>query len=147
MIRPLKPKDRSAYLAMAEEFYASPVVLQPVPSHHFEITFDLLMKETPFAEGYALCLSDGTMVGYALLAKTWSQEAGGMVLWIEEIYLAPEARGKGLGTEFFHFLEKNRKENCLRFRLEVEKENERAVSLYRSLGFEFFPYDQMKKEF
>ena len=147
MIRPLNATDRDAYLAMANSFYHSPVVLEPVPDSHLEKTFDLLMKGTPYAEGYALCTAEGVMEGYALLAKTWSQEAGGIVLWIEEIYVSPEARGKGLGSEFFQYLEQTRTEDCLRFRLEVEKENEKAVSLYQKLGFEFFPYDQMKKEF
>lgn len=146
MIRPIEEKDRDAYLAMTKKFYASDVVLSPVPASNLEKTFDLLMKGTPFADAFVFTDKE-TVVGYALLARTWSQEAGGEVIWIEEIYLEPSARSKGYGSAFFRFLEKDYAPEAKRFRLEVEKENEGAVSLYRRMGFEFFPYDQMKKDF
>lgn len=145
MIRPIQESDRASYLAMAAEFFSSPVVLSPIPEEHITRTFDLLMQGTPFAEGY-LFEQEGKTIGYALLARTWSQEAGGEVIWIEELYLRPEARGKGTGRAFLAFLE-TQYPSAKRFRLEVEKENTRAVALYESMGFSFFPYDQMKKDF
>ena len=144
MIRKIETKDREIYLAMAKAFYESDAVLQNVPKEHFEKTFDLLLEGTPYAKGY-LFEENGKVQGYALLAITYSQEAGGEVVWVEEIYLLPESRGKGYAHKFFAFLEKEFP-NARRFRLEVEKENERAVKLYTALGFTFFPYDQMKKE-
>ena len=146
MFRPIEEKDRDIYLAMCRKFYDSDAVLEPVPSQRFEKTFELLMKGSPFASAFVF-EEKNTVVGYALLARTWSQEAGGEVIWIEEIYLEPAARGKGYGSAFFGFLEKEYAPHAKRFRLEVEKENEGAVSLYKRLGFEFFPYDQMKKDF
>ena len=146
MFRPIEEKDREIYLAMTRKFYASDAVLEPVPNENFEKTFDLLMKGSPFADGFVFTQGEN-VVGYALLARTWSQEAGGEVIWIEEIYLEPEARGAGYGSAFFRFLEEDYAPEAKRFRLEVEKENEGAVSLYERLGFEFFPYDQMKKDF
>lgn len=145
MFRPIQENDREIYLAMCRRFYDSDAVLEPVPGSRFEKTFDLLMKGTPFADAFVFTEGE-TVVGYALLAHTWSQEAGGEVVWIEEIYLEPEARGKGYGSEFFRFLETEFAPRAKRFRLEVEKENEGAVSLYEKLGFEFFPYDQMRKD-
>jgi ribosomal protein S18 acetylase RimI-like enzyme len=146
MIRPIKESDREFYIRSALDFYHSPVVLAPIPQSHIEKTFDLLLQGSPFALGY-IFERDGKPCGYALLARTWSQEAGGEVIWIEEIYVLPEYRGGGHGKEFFAFLEKTFSGKAKRFRLEVEKENEGAVRLYESLGFEFFEYDQMKKEF
>lgn len=144
MIRELQRKDKEMYLSMAKAFYESDAVLENVPRENFEKTFDLLMKGTPFAKGYIFEEKE-KILGYALLALTHSQEAGGEVVWIEEIYLLPEERGKGVGKEFFSFLEKEFP-SARRFRLEVEKENEKAVSLYKQMGFSFFPYDQMKKD-
>lgn len=146
MIRPIEAKDRTVYLSMARKFYDSDAVLSPVPTENFEKTFDLLLKGTPFADAFVFEENE-TVVGYALLARTWSQEAGGETLWIEEIYLEPDARGKGYGSAFFRFLEEEYAPEAKRFRLEVEKENEGAVSLYQRMGFAFFPYDQMKKDF
>lgn len=146
MIRPIRETDREEYLTMAKAFFESEAVLSPIPAENIEKTFDLLMEGSPFASAY-IFEEKGKAVGYALLAHTWSQEAGGEVVWIEEIYLLPKARSKGYGKEFFLFLENDLKKSAKRFRMDVEKENERAIALYRSLGFEFFPYDQMKKDF
>ncbi len=146
MIRKIKETDRAIYLSMTKKFYQSNVVLAPIPDENLERTFDLLIKGTPFAAGFVFEY-EKNIAGYALLARTWSQEAGGEVIWIEEIYISPDYRSRGIGKAFFRFLENEYAPKAKRFRLEVEKENERAVSLYRSLGFDFFPYDQMKKDF
>ena len=144
MIRPIRQNDREHYLSMARAFYESDAVLAPVPLSHMEKTFELLMEGSPYAEAFIL-EKEGKTAGYALLARTWSQEAGGEVIWIEEIMVLPEYRGMGLGKEFFAFLEENFPD-ARRFRLEVEDENEGAVRLYRSLGFSWFDYKQMKKD-
>ena len=145
MIRPITPQDKAVYLQMARNFYQSDAVLSPIPSSYIELTFDTILSGTPFASAY-LFEEQGVVCGYALLAHTWSQEAGGEVLWVEEIYVKPEYRGKGVGKEFFAFLENRYGKQIKRLRLEVEKENEGAVALYQSQGFSFFPYEQMKKD-
>ncbi len=145
MIRALTENDRACYLAMAKTFYESDAVLASVPSSHIEATFDRLMAGTPFADAFILEW-EGTIAGYALLAHTWSQEAGGPVVWLEELFVLPEFRSLGLGREFFSYLEEHFPE-ARRFRLEVEEENEGAVHLYQKRGFSFFPYKQMKKDF
>ena len=85
--------------------------------------------------------------GYGLIAKTFSQEAGGMVYWLEELYILEEYRSKGLGSEYFRYMEEHKEEGVTRFRLEVEKENERAWKLYKRQGYDWLEYDQMIKEF
>ena len=138
MIRPLEQRDRDAYLAMTHDFYHSSAVDHPVPDAYLERTFDALMAGTPYAACYVF-EEDGALLGYALLAKTWSQEAGGEVIWIEELYLRPECRGKGLGQQFFTWLKE--REQPARFRLEAEPDNERAKALYRRQGFRFINYE------
>ena len=144
MIRAIKPADKAVYLEMAKEFYSTDAVISPVAEENFSTTFDEMMKSDRYAVGYIFEL-DGKTVGYALLAKTFSQEAGGMVIWIEELYIKDGFRSKGLGSEFFRFLESTYG-GIKRFRLEVEKENTGAVRLYEKQGFSFFAYDQMIKE-
>jgi len=129
---------------MAKEFYASDAVHHNVPEIHFTDTFDELMRSDAYALGYMLECEDN-IAGYALLARTFSQEAGGMVIWIEELYVLPQYRSRGLGRDFFAFLEKNAEDNVKYIRLEVEEENKRAIALYESLGFENLPYVQMLK--
>ncbi|HBR02944.1 MAG TPA: GNAT family N-acetyltransferase, partial [Ruminiclostridium sp.] len=99
----------------------------------------------PYAEGYIFEYG-GQIAGYALLSQTYSNEAGGLVLWIEEVYILPEYRRKGLGHEFFVFVEQRYKGMVARIRLEADKTNERAIELYRKLGFANLNYLQMYKE-
>lgn len=146
MIRRIEEKDRDEYIKMAAEFYSSNAVLHPVPTEFFARTFDEMLSSDRYAVGYII-EKDGKTAGYALLAKTFSQEAGGMVVWAEELYIKPEFRSNGLGTEFFAYLEDNRTDDIKRIRLEVELENEGAVKLYKRLGYDFLEYNQMIKEF
>lgn len=143
MIRRITPADREIYIEMARAFYHSEAVLHPVPDAHFERAFDEMMR----SEDYLLGLifeQDGRTAGYALLCKTWSQEAGGSAVWIDEIYVLPEFQGRGLGRAFFAELESIAP--AARYRLEIEPDNARAEALYRSLGFEVLPYRQMVRD-
>lgn len=146
MIRPITAEDRETYLALCREFYHSPAVLHPVPEEHFARTFDRIRTGSPFVKGYLL-EQDGTAAGYALLAVTFSQEAGGEVWWIEELYLRPEFQGKGMGTELFSYLEEHRPGAVTRFRLELEPGNLDARRLYERLGFSTLGYGQMVRDF
>lgn len=142
MIRKLEKKDEQIFLRFSREFYRSDAVLRPVPDEYHLRAFDELMRSETYAQCYLLC--DGeTPVGYALTAKTYSREAGGAVIWIEEIYISPESRGKGLGKQFFAFLETL---GAARLRLEAEPRNGRAIGLYRALGYRDLPYAQLIKE-
>ena len=146
MIRKMTESDRDLYIEMAEEFYHSDAVLHPIPRAHFEKTAEEALKSGTYAEIYLLEY-EGKTAGYGLTARTFSQEAGGQVLWIEELYIREAFRSRGLGREFFSYLEENNKGVLSRLRLEVEADNTRAISLYERLGYEVMDYVQMIKDF
>ena len=104
MLRTLTQEDRALFLALSEEFYASPAVAHPVPRAFHERTFDELMRGETYVACRLICDGD-TPAGYALLQKTFSREGGGLTVWIDEVYLRPAFRGKGLGSELFAFAE------------------------------------------
>ena len=137
MIRKILHNDKTEYIKMAEDFYSSPAVLSPVPKSHFEITFDELMKGSAFTEGF-IFECDERIAGYGLIAKTFSQEAGGVVVWIEEIYVKAEFRNQGLGSEFIDYVKTNIP--ARRYRLETEPDNIKAQNLYKRHGFEHLEY-------
>ncbi len=143
MIRKITQSDKQEYIKMVTEFYSSDAVIKPIPEKNIEATFSELMQSDVYAEGFII-ESNGQTAGYALLAKTFSQEAGGLCVWIEELFIKNKFRGKGLGKEFFEFLFKSRP--AARYRLEIEPENEVAVALYKKKGFGFFEYGQMVKD-
>ena len=76
-----------------------------------------------------------------MTAYTYSNEAGGKVVWIDELYVSPKFQGKGLGREFIRYI-KSLFGEFARIRLEVEESNDGATRLYKREGFSQFNYTQ-----
>ncbi len=144
MIRKFVPEDREDYIRFSTEFYNSSAVDKPVPREYFEQGFDEMMRSDVYVQGYML-VCDGNNVGYCVTMKTYSVEAGGITIWIDELFVLEEYRSKGLGRDLFKYIEENGDKKLRRIRLEVELENGRAISLYKKMGFEPAPYDGMWK--
>ena len=145
MIRAMEQKDRQTYLRLSGQFYASEAVAHAVPEEHFQRTFAEMMRSNAYVLGYLL-EEEGEAAGYALLARTFSAEAGGQVVWIEELYITPDFRGRGLGSAFLQYLEEHLPEGVTRLRLEIAPDNQGARSLYLRKGFTPLPYEQMVRE-
>jgi ribosomal protein S18 acetylase RimI-like enzyme len=74
-------------------------------------------------------------VGYAVLAFSFSVEAGGREACIDELYILPEVRKRGLGRRVLALLEREaRAQGVRRMFLEVARHN-RAIGLYRRAGY------------
>lgn len=142
-IRKITEKDRVDVISMMQEFYSSTAVSTDGSTEIFNSDIDTCLSDSPYLEGYVFDL-DGTLQGYAMLAKSFSTEFGKPCIWIEDLYILKEYRGQGIGRRFIDFV-KERYPNTL-LRLEVEEENEAAVHTYKKAGFDFFPYLEMKTE-
>jgi len=140
MFRRITENDRELYYHYADLFYHTDAVNSPVPAENYARTFDEMMRCDDYVWGYIFEYG-GEPCGFALMSKTFSQEAGGFSVTIEEIYIDEAHRGKGLATEFFNFLKQS--PWIMRLRLEVEDYNEGAKRLYQRMGFELLPYLQM----
>lgn len=141
MIRKIEAKDKADFLRMNYTFYHSEAVLHPIPEQHAENTFSALLNGSPYADGYIL-EEDGAPCGYILLARTYSNEAGGLVIWIDEIYIDAAFRGRGLGGQCIEFI-KEQYPQAVRFRLEVSDANTAVKRLYTRCGFSDLDYRQM----
>lgn len=143
-IRPMEERDREEVLGMMRPFYASPAVMSDGSDEIFSADFNACVGEDPYLEGY-IFEDAGEVRGYAMAAKSFSTEFGRRCVWIEDLYIKEEYRGRGIGTLFFDFITK--KYPGAVFRLEVEKENAGAVNVYKKCGFEFLPYGEMVKKY
>ena len=73
---------------------------------------------------------------YAFLTRLWSNELGGDIVFIDEIWVAPDRRGHGVGTALIeHAMGAMRERGAVAFELEVTPGNARARALYERLGF------------
>ena len=87
--------------------------------------------------GRILVAHDGTkLVGVAVLAYTWTLEHGGQSTWLDELYVEPTYRSRGIGTQLLHAAMSRAKEDgCVAMDLEVEASHARAQALYLREGF------------
>lgn len=75
-------------------------------------------------------------IGYIVICLGWSVEFGGLDAIIDELYIRPGVRGRGVAQEALIALPRALSEVGLRaVHLEVDRTNEAAIKLYRRAGF------------
>ena len=136
-------EDKAPLMDIMRVFYSSPAVYTNGSDEIFSADIDACIDENPFLDGFIAECESG-IIGYTMIAKSFSTEFGKRCIWIEDLYIKEEYRGQGLGKLLIDFV-LERYHNCI-FRLEVEEENERAISLYKKCGFSVLPYMEMKKD-
>ncbi|CAK7072891.1 GNAT family N-acetyltransferase [Tissierella sp.] len=78
---------------------------------------------------------DGEPVGFALFFHNFSTFLGRPGIYLEDLYVRPEMRGKGYGKIFLSFLAKLAIErNCGRFEWWCIDWNEPSINFYKSIG-------------
>jgi len=89
------------------------------------------------ALGRVWVIYDGDQpAGYAVLTFTYSIEFGGRAAFIDELYVAPDRRGRGFGRQTLDFISRSAAAmNVRALLLEVTPTNEPARRLYASAGF------------
>jgi len=143
MIREITQDDKEVFMAMAKEFYSSEAVAHSLDTRIIEANFSTAINEPHRLR--AFIIEDGDVpVGFALISFYYATEVGGLVVLIEDVYLSEACRGKGLGSKFIEFVEKEYPA-AKRFHLEVAEGNTRAIALYKKLGYEVLVYVQMVK--
>jgi GNAT superfamily N-acetyltransferase len=81
---------------------------------------------------------DGQTAGYALFFGSYSTWEGRPGLFLEDLFVRPQFRGKGIGKALLAYVAgMARKENCYGVRWEVLDWNQSAIDLYAALGGAF----------
>lgn len=143
MWRPATPADDDAVVALSLALYVEDPATDPVPAAHTRRTLEALRAQP--ARGQVVVLDSagggggaGTVCGFALLVSVWSNELGGEVCSIDELYVAPSARGGGHGSALLEALARAAPPcppGAVALALEVTPDNARARALYERLGF------------
>ena len=93
-----------------------------------------LFGPRPYAEAVIGCL-EGEPCGFALFFHNFSTFVGKPGLYLEDLYVRPAARGRGLGSYMLAWLARLALERgCGRFEWSVLDWNEPALKVYRGLG-------------
>ena len=93
-----------------------------------------LFGPRPYAEVVFACL-DGAPVGFALFFHNFSTFLGRAGIYLEDLYVQPEARGLGVGRRLLAWLARTALERgCARLDWAVLDWNEPSIGFYRSLG-------------
>lgn len=140
LFRPARREDLAQLQALVDALYKEDVDAssgQPVAD--IALTYDEFERHP--AKGQIVVFAGiaeaepGTVLGYAILVNFWSNEYGGDVNEIDEIYIAPAYRNRGLASAFFSHLEKNSPPSVKGWSLQVSRENPDAARLYKRVGF------------
>jgi GNAT superfamily N-acetyltransferase len=93
-----------------------------------------LFGPRPYAEVALACL-EGKPVGFALYFHSFSTFVGKPGIYLEDLFVQPEARGLGAGRRLFAYLARTALERgCARLDWAVLDWNEPSIGFYRSLG-------------
>ena len=75
------------------------------------------------------------LVGYCLLLVSWSNEHGGDILTIDEIYIAPEHRGKGIARDFIGLISQVAPKGTRAIRIRTSSKDRSAARFCAKTGF------------
>lgn len=116
-------KELAEYERLAEEVVATE-----------EILGETLFGERRFAE-VVIAYYDNQPVGYALFFHSFSTFLGRPGMYLEDLYVRPVMRGKGIGKALLAYVARLATERkCGRLEWAVLNWNEPAVGFYKSLG-------------
>ena len=134
IIRPAGPRDVATILRFVRElaaFEREPDAVEATEETLAHALFDERAAEAVIAE------RDGAPVGFALFFHNFSTWTGKKGLYLEDLYVTPEARGTGVGTALLrHLAGLAIERDCARFEWAVLDWNQPAIDFYTSQGAE-----------
>lgn len=92
--------------------------------------------ERPFFEA-VLAWCDGEAVGLAVYFFEFSTWRGQPGVYVQDLYVAPSMRGRGLGRDLIHAVRERAAQEGARYvKLTVYDRNPQALGFYHGIGFE-----------
>lgn len=137
MWRAARDDEDERIVRMSLALYAEDPSDRPVGPEQIRRTLSVLRREP--SRGRAVVAEvDGGVVGYALLVSYWSNELGGEICTVDELWIDPSVRGRKIGSRLFDAILEDRAlwpVPPVALELEVTPDNARARALYERLAF------------
>ena len=132
--REFKSTDKSIVSELIKELYKEVSGKSKISNENINKTFSEFLHNSK--GGRILILEkEKQIIGYCLLVNYWSNEFGGNVVNIDEIYIKPKFRGKNTGTDFISNLIRNKFMKAVAFQLEVKPSSNKVIEIYKRIGF------------
>ena len=97
---------------------------------------ETLLRDPRLGRYFVATTADGAVVGQLMITQEWSDWRNGQILWLQSVYVAQAARGKGVFTLLLNKIAAlGREEGAIGVRLYVEGHNAGALATYRKHGF------------
>ena len=125
--------DLDQLMTMVAAFHSESSIVQDDDKRRNALT--PLLEGIPHGCVYLIGPSRAPL-GYVILTFGWSVEFGGMDAFVDEIYIRPPVRGRGIATDVLQNLPKALADAGLTaLHLEVDRTNDIAQKLYLRSGF------------
>jgi GNAT superfamily N-acetyltransferase len=135
-IRPARREDGDAFLTLIDALADYEQLDRPDADARTRLLNDAF-ERTPARFTAYLLEEDNRAVGYAIVFDTYSSFLAKPTLYIEDLFLLPEARGKGGGKAMFqHLAAEAVRRDCGRMEWVCLDWNELAIGFYERHGAE-----------
>ncbi len=132
-VRRATPADVPVLVELMAEFYAESAM--PLDRAAVGGVFRGLLAD-PARGAVWLVLADGAPAGYVVLTVGFSMEYGGLDAFVDDLFVRPAHRRRGLGRAALDTLVAEcRRRGVQALHLEVARDNQSAKALYEGFGF------------
>jgi ribosomal protein S18 acetylase RimI-like enzyme len=126
--------DHGRLIALMRAFYAEDRIA--FDQARVQRGVEALLDDPRNGEALLWLDAHAQVAGYAVIAMGFSLEQGGHFVLLDELYLSPALRGRGLGRQALAIVEQRaRARGVGRLRLEVNHHNTLGKRLYLSAGY------------
>ena len=133
--RAIRDSDVVAVVALSVQLYAEDPGTRDIQSKDVRKTLRAFQQH-PVRGRCVVAVVDGVVCGYSFLCSFWSNELGGEVCTVDELYVAEEVRGAGIGSGLIKGLVDGSLpwfKKAVALELEVTPSNTRARALYERM--------------